>query len=328
MLKRVHGFGVSLKPTVFLLGAMLSISPMLAAEGHGDWPERQIDFVVPFALGGGSDTWARVLSEAAEDHLGVPLNLRYLAGTGGTRSWEYVLSQPADGYNVYLGSPTPILTSLIYEDALMDPQNLKVAASIGSFRSLIVAQHNDGPIGTWDELVAHGRGAPIIIGGTHALLAGAAHIMEQEGVQAIYLPYDSTAQALQDFTDGFITLVAVTASTALELAPDHGSVVLNTSDQALSEDLEAELGGNVPDAADLGHEGIHFDRFVGFHPDTPDAIVAEFSNRLEALLTEDDQVAEALEAVGEEVDFVGFPEANDRYAEMIDQLRPMAEWFR
>lgn len=316
-----------LKPAFIstLAGAAMAFSALTLADGHGDWPERDIDFIIPFGAGGGSDAWARTMATGAPDHFGVSWNLQNRPGAGATQGWDHLLNQPADGYIVYLGSPTPVLTTLMDDNPLVDPHDLKVAAYVSAFRSLIVAQRNDGPLMTWEQLVAHAAEAPIVIGGTSALLVGAANVMEQEGLEVIYVPYASTGEAVSDFLGGHITLLAATASTALGLAPENGTVVLNTSDIALPEDVEQQLGGNIPEAADFGYEGMRFPRPIGFHPDTPDEIVAEFSRRLESLLTEDESVPAMLDRMGEEVIFTGFPEANEDFALMVERMRNAVE---
>ncbi|TGG92397.1 hypothetical protein E4656_13045 [Natronospirillum operosum] len=300
--------------------ALLAASPLALADGHGDWPERDIDFIIPFGAGGGSDAWARTIGSGARDHFGVNWNLQNRPGAGATLGWEYLLDQPADGYTVYLGSPTPVLTALMDDDPLVDPNELKVAGYISAFRSLIVAQ-NDGPMSDWESLVEHASESPVIIAGTSALLVGAANVFEQAGIEAIYVPYSSTGEATSDFLGGHVDLLAATASTALGIAPENGTVVLNSSDIALADDVDEQLGGNIPEAADYGFDGMRFPRPIGFHPDTPDEIVAEFSERLESLLTEDESVPAMLNRMGEEVIFMGYPEANEDFALLVDRMR-------
>ncbi|MFY0989233.1 Bug family tripartite tricarboxylate transporter substrate binding protein [Halomonas sp. C05BenzN] len=171
--------------------AALALSGTAKADGHGDWPERDIDFIIPFGAGGGSDAWARTLSTGARDHFGVGWNLQNRPGAGATLAWEYLLDQPADGYTVMLSSPTPVLTALMEENPLVDPYDLKVAGYISAFRSLIVAP-NDSPLADWEGLKAEASEREVVIAGTNSLLAGVANIFDEAGLQAIYVPYSAT----------------------------------------------------------------------------------------------------------------------------------------
>lgn len=167
-----------------------------------------------------------------------------------------------------LSSPTPVMTALMEDDPLVDPLDFKAAAYISAFRSLIVAS-NDSPMADWEGLKAAAEDSPVVIAGTNALLAGVANIFDQAGLEAVYVPYSSTGEAVSDFLGGHVDLLAATASTALGIVPESGTVVMNTSDIALPEDVEEQLGGNVPIAADFDFEGMRFPRPIGFHPDTP-----------------------------------------------------------
>ncbi|MCE9661883.1 tripartite tricarboxylate transporter substrate binding protein [Halomonas sp. M5N1S17] len=314
-----------LRTTLLTLTAFALALPAIAqADGHGDWPERDIDFIIPFGAGGGSDAWARTISTGAQEHFGVGWNLQNRPGAGATLAWEYLLDQPADGYTVMLSSPTPVMTALMEDDPLVDPLDFKAAAYISAFRSLIVAG-TDSPMADWEGLKAEAEDGPVVIAGTNALLAGVANIFDQAGLDAVYVPYSSTGEAVSDFLGGHVDLLAATASTALGIVPENGTVVMNTSDIALPEDVEEQLGGNVPIAADFGYDGMRFPRPIGFHPDTPDEIVAEFSRRLETLLTEDESVPAMLDRMGEEVIFLGFPEANEDYARLVERMRNAIE---
>ena len=80
--------------------ALGSISPSFAAE---QFPAREVKLIIPFAPGGATDGVFRVISEAAEAHLGksiVPMNM---GGAGGSKGSTFVKGQKADGYTLLGG---------------------------------------------------------------------------------------------------------------------------------------------------------------------------------------------------------------------------------
>lgn len=80
--------------------ALGSISPSFAAE---QFPAREVKLIIPFAPGGATDVVFRVISEAAEAHLGksiVPMNM---GGAGGSKGSTFVKGQKADGYTLLGG---------------------------------------------------------------------------------------------------------------------------------------------------------------------------------------------------------------------------------
>lgn len=67
-----------------------------------EYPERPIKVIVPFAAGGGSDTFVRILQQAieAENLLPQPLVVINVPGAGGTIGSRQAKDAPADGYTV------------------------------------------------------------------------------------------------------------------------------------------------------------------------------------------------------------------------------------
>ena len=81
--------------------------PGLAA---AEYPEKEVELVIPFGPGGATDVLFRLISAEAEEHLGesiVPVNM---AGAGATRGSRAVKDADPDGYTI-LGSHDTIALS-------------------------------------------------------------------------------------------------------------------------------------------------------------------------------------------------------------------------
>ncbi len=75
-----------------------------------DFPQREIQLVIPFGPGGATDIIFRLIAAEAEQHLGatiVPVNM---AGAGATRGSRHVIDAEPDGYTI-LGSHDTIALS-------------------------------------------------------------------------------------------------------------------------------------------------------------------------------------------------------------------------
>ena len=64
------------------------------------YPERAIEIIVPFGVGGGSDVAARAVAEGLKPVLKVPLVITNMPGGAATKGMLHVAQQPADGYTV------------------------------------------------------------------------------------------------------------------------------------------------------------------------------------------------------------------------------------
>ena len=86
--------------------AAVSISGPAAAE----YPDRAIEFIIPFGAGGGADIEGRVLAKEMSKALGVPVVAINKPGAGGAVTYTYVKNAKPDGYTVAWNS-TSILTT-------------------------------------------------------------------------------------------------------------------------------------------------------------------------------------------------------------------------
>jgi tripartite-type tricarboxylate transporter receptor subunit TctC len=304
-----------------LTACMAAGATALALSAGGaaaEYPEGAITWVIPFGAGGGSDRLARMFAAEAEEHFGVSLNVENHPGAGAVAGWQHVLDQPADGYTVFNATPTPVITLLSEEDSPVDPGDISILGYLAAFASVLVVREDE--FADWDSFVAALEERPITIGGTNALLLGAANVLSQAGVEAIYVPYASTGESVTDFLGGHIDVAAVTESTAMTIVPENGIALINTSSLPLTPDVDEALGGDVPMARDFGYRGLAFPRWVGMHPDTPEEIKARFAEMFESAATDPD-IQAAFEAAGEPIIFLNREEAEADYADMVEAMR-------
>ncbi|MBF1972828.1 tripartite tricarboxylate transporter substrate binding protein, partial [Enterobacter hormaechei] len=85
---------------VLLAGAALSIAPVQAAS----YPTKQIELVVPYAAGGGTDLVARAFADAAKNHLPVSIGVINKPGGGGAIGLSEIAAARPNGYKIGLGT--------------------------------------------------------------------------------------------------------------------------------------------------------------------------------------------------------------------------------
>ncbi len=95
---------------------MLGLMGLLAGLGFAqtDYPNRQIEFIIPFPPGGPADTAARIIQPQISAVLGVPVVLVNKPGGGGALGGEFVAKGKLDGYTVYAttNSTLTIITAM------------------------------------------------------------------------------------------------------------------------------------------------------------------------------------------------------------------------
>src|SRR6185436_8364309 len=83
----------------FALLVMLWFASVVA--GAQDYPTKPVTIFVPFAAGGGTDLSLRMLEEAVSKNLGQKV---VIVNKTGTATIYQVVTGPADGYNLVVGS--------------------------------------------------------------------------------------------------------------------------------------------------------------------------------------------------------------------------------
>jgi len=89
-----------MKKFFWLLFVIFILIGAIWSKAEVTYPERAIEIIVPFGVGGGSDTAARAVAEGLKPLLPVPLVITNMPGGGATKGMLHVAQQPADGYTI------------------------------------------------------------------------------------------------------------------------------------------------------------------------------------------------------------------------------------
>src|SRR5690606_28957207 len=85
--------------------AMLSLGA--AAQS---WPQRPVTIVVPYGAGGNTDLIARMTAAHLTQTLGQSVVVENRVGAGGLVAAKSVLAAPADGYTLFMGTASQLVT--------------------------------------------------------------------------------------------------------------------------------------------------------------------------------------------------------------------------
>lgn len=90
--------------TVLACGASLALSPLAFAQG--EFPNKPITFVVPFAAGSATDQLARALGQAVSEQTKQPVVVENKGGASGMIAAQAVAKAAPDGYTVLITTNT------------------------------------------------------------------------------------------------------------------------------------------------------------------------------------------------------------------------------
>jgi tripartite-type tricarboxylate transporter receptor subunit TctC len=130
--------------------------PALAQSGY---PNRPIEFIIPFAPGGPADTSARVIQPKMAADLGVSIVLQNKPGGGGAIGADYVAKSKPDGYTVFAATNAPLTIGTAVQDLSYKPSDFTPIGQYMVDVSVIVARA-DNPWKTLDEFVDYAKKNP------------------------------------------------------------------------------------------------------------------------------------------------------------------------
>ena len=166
------------------------------AVAHAQFPERPINYIIPFVPGGESDIAARLQGKVASKLTGKDFIVQNKAGAGGALAWSLLNSMPPDGYTV-VGSNLPHIILQPLEGQVQ--YKTEDITSVFFFHytpdALVVAA--DSPYKTFADLVNAARADPgkvtIAGSGTNSANHMAFQRMEVQGkLKMSYIPFKGT----------------------------------------------------------------------------------------------------------------------------------------
>jgi tripartite-type tricarboxylate transporter receptor subunit TctC len=206
---------------VVLATAALAVTAGVA--GAQDYPSRQVTFLVPYAPGGGTDVYSRMLGEELQKELKQPFVIENKAGAATAIAAAAVSNSAPDGYTIMMGSSTTLaMNPSLYNKLTYDPADLAPIALVGAAYFVLVANPSV-PAKTLPELIAYIKSKPpgSISYGTSG--AGTPHhlfmemFMSMTGTKMQHVPYKGSVPALTDVLSGQIPLMIVDLTPAQQL---------------------------------------------------------------------------------------------------------------
>ncbi len=197
-------------------GALLACGLALAGAGASaqtTYPNKPIKFVVPFPPGGSSDVLARLLGQKLSESLGQPVTVENRPGAGGNIGAEYITRQPADGYNIVLGSSTQLATNIhLYKRLGYDPLTDFTPVSMVAVGGSILVVHPSVPVKTVADLIALAKAQPGKLNYGSGGVGTPAHVIGESfksvvGVNLTHVPYKGTGVAVVDLVAGQLDLI-------------------------------------------------------------------------------------------------------------------------
>ncbi|MCG1010648.1 tripartite tricarboxylate transporter substrate binding protein [Salinicoccus sp. ID82-1] len=223
-----------------------------SGEETANYPEDQIEVIVPFSSGGASDLVSRTVASEMEDGLGVPLTITNKTGGSGATGMMSTKNAQPNGYTIgYVPVEMSMLESLGLAE--VKPEDYEFIGQLMTIPSAITVPA-DAPYDTIEEFVSYAKDNPgkIQIGnsGTGSIwhIAAAAFAQEAE-IDVEYVPYEGAAPAVTALMGDHISAVSVSPSEVRGGVDSEDLKVL----AVMGEERDPELP-DVPTMKEVGYD--------------------------------------------------------------------------
>jgi tripartite-type tricarboxylate transporter receptor subunit TctC len=206
-----------------LISGLLLVAAFAATPGlqAAEFPSRPIKLVVPYAAGGPTDIFGRLVAEYLAKDLKQAVFVENKAGAQGAIGADMVAHSAPDGYTLFGTSGSVIiLNPLLYKKLSYDPaRDLRMLALVTEV-PVVLCVHPSVPAKTVGEFVAYAKQNPGKLNfgssGTGSFTHLAAEMFKQmAGIEMTHIAYKGAAPALSDVMAGNIQLMFESVSLAL-----------------------------------------------------------------------------------------------------------------
>ena len=199
-----------IRSAVLAVCALLVLLPRGASAQASDYPNRPVSFIVPFAAGGVTSVFARLIGQKLEAKFGKPFVVENRPGGGGVTAAHTVARSSPDGYTIMMASSTVMALAVsVRKNLPYDPRKDLTPISLLARVPFVLVVNPDLPIQSVAELVKLAKEKPGEMSfGTVG--PGTFHHINAEmfksifGLDLVHVPYKGTAPALQDVVAGHI----------------------------------------------------------------------------------------------------------------------------
>ena len=263
---------------VVVLSLEILISPVALAQNA--YPNKPINFIVPYGAGGSADSRSRQIAQKMSLSLKQPIVIDNKPGAGGNIGTEFIARAAPDGYTIGMGNFAPMaVNKTLFANLRYDPETDLSPIILIEKGPLVLVVNPNSPYKTIGDIVAAAKAKPGVltfssggIGGSHQLSAELFEL--NAGISMIHVPYKSGSAALTDLMAGNVDLMfdqmysAVPSIKAGKLRPI-----------AITSKKRSPLLPEVPSFVELGYPKVEVLNWQGLiaPKGTPKAIIDQLN---------------------------------------------------
>jgi tripartite-type tricarboxylate transporter receptor subunit TctC len=251
------------------------------------YPNRPIKLIVPFAAGGATDLYARLLAAALSAELHEQVVVEARPGAGGLTGVDVLAKSPPDGYTLCLAgvaalSAIPFMVAKMPFDWQRDLALISLVVVVPE--TIVVNQTI--PANNLAEFVAYARANPGKINFGSAGAGSVTHLgvellKAEAKIDLVHVPYRGAAPAIADLLGNHIQMLCSDVPVIAPYVRDNKLKALAITSAARSTTLP-----DVPTTGEAGYPKVNSDNWYGLvaPAGTPPEVLARLQKATVAVL--------------------------------------------
>ena len=190
------------------------VTLLAAAPVHAQsYPVRQVNIVVPFAAGGGSDLLARLVAQKLEEKLGKPFIIENRPGAGTSLAAMQVVRAVPDGHTLMQATSSTMAINVTMSKKMpYEPLKDLVPVALLSSSPFFLVVNNNSPVKSVADLIALAKSKPNGLnygsGGPGSMHHLSTELLQSlAGIRMTHVPYKATPPAMNDLIAGHIQVL-------------------------------------------------------------------------------------------------------------------------
>ncbi len=187
----------------------------------GNWPNKPIRYIVPFAPGGTTDILARTVGEQLAKALGQPVVVENKPGQGGSIGAAELARSAPDGYTIGGGTiSSHAINATLYDKLSYDPVTSFAPITMYASQPNVLLVHPSVPANNLKEFIALLKANPNKYSFGSAGNGTSQHISGElfkvmAGVQMQHIPYRGSGQMMPELLGGTLPVAVDNIATAV-----------------------------------------------------------------------------------------------------------------
>ena len=177
------------------------------------YPARSLRIVVPFAAGGSTDIFARLIGDRLAAALGQPVVIDNRPGAAGNIGADAVAKSTPDGYTLLMATTGVMaINNALYKNMSYDAgKDLEPVIFVASITNVLIVPA-DSPLKSVGDLVAAAKSAPGKLSFASSGAGSSTHMSAElfklmAGVDLLHIPYKGSGQAIPDLISGRVSMM-------------------------------------------------------------------------------------------------------------------------